>query len=42
VLRELLKIINKLSPETVERIDKGENVPLSMACRVPYDICSIM
>ena len=37
----IIKIINEKSPETIERLNNGESIALSMACKVPYDICSI-
>lgn len=37
----IIKIINEKSPTMIERINRGEPIPLSMACRVKYDICSI-
>jgi hypothetical protein len=36
----IIKIDNDRSPEMVKRIAAGEPVPLSMACRVKYDICN--
>jgi hypothetical protein len=29
------------APDIVERIEDGDDVPVSMGCRVPYDVCSI-
>lgn len=37
----IIRIDNQRSPETKIRLERGENIPVSMACNVPYDICSI-
>lgn len=37
----VIKIIIKKSPDMLERIDRGLMVPLSMACRVLFDRCSL-
>ena len=37
----LVKVANELAPDIAERIDGGEDVPVSMGCKVPYDVCSI-
>lgn len=37
----IIKIENEKSPDMILRLEKGEQVPLSMACKVKYDICSI-
>lgn len=37
----IIKIDNNKSPDMVEKVNNGEHVPLSMACKVPYDVCSI-
>jgi len=29
------------APDIVERIEDGDDVPVSMGCKVPYDVCSI-
>lgn len=34
-------IDNKKDPESIEKLARGEDIPVSMACKVPYDICSI-
>jgi hypothetical protein len=37
----LVKVANHLAPDIAERIEAGEDVPVSMGCKVPYDVCSI-
>jgi len=37
----IIRIENSKSPEMVYKINKGIPVPLSMACKVKFDICSI-
>ena len=37
----IIRIINSRAPETVNRIMGGQSVPLSMACKIKYDVCSI-
>jgi len=37
----LAKIAKVLAPDIAEKIDEGEDVPVSMGCKVPYDVCSI-
>jgi hypothetical protein len=37
----IIKIINKKSPDMIYRVNRGEQVPLSMACKVLHDVCSI-
>lgn len=29
------------APDIVERVEDGDDVPVSMGCKVPYDVCSI-
>ena len=35
----IIQVINKRSPDMVDRINRGIMVPLSMACRVKFDTC---
>jgi len=37
----LLQLVNKQAEDLVERIEKGEFLPVSMGCKVKCDICSI-
>lgn len=37
----IIKIDNDKSPDMISKIERGEHVPLSMACKVQYDVCSI-
>lgn len=37
----LAKIAMELAPDIAEKIDAGEDVPVSMGCKVPFDVCSI-
>lgn len=32
---------NNKAPDIAERIEDGDDVPVSMGCKVPYDVCSI-
>ena len=32
---------NDRCSEYIEKLDRGENIPVSMACRVKFDVCSI-
>lgn len=37
----IIKIIKEKSPDMIKKIEEGKQVPLSMACKVLYDVCSI-
>jgi hypothetical protein len=37
----LCSIDNAKNPELVKRANLGEDIPVSMSCRVPFDVCSI-
>ena len=37
----LVCLDDDLAPDIAERIEDGEDVPVSMGCKVPYDVCSI-
>lgn len=37
----LVCLDDKSAPDLAERIEDGEDVPVSMGCKVPYDVCSI-
>lgn len=37
----IISIDNKKAPDTVEKVASGKDLPVSMACRVSEDICSI-
>lgn len=37
----LLQLINKQTEDLVERIENGEFLPVSMGCKIKYDVCSI-
>ena len=37
----IVKIDCNKAPDIAEQVDAGEDVPVSMGCRVPFDICSI-
>lgn len=37
----LVCLDNASAPDIAERMDAGEDVPVSMGCKVPYDVCSI-
>lgn len=39
---ELIVGINeKDDPDSIEKLARGEDIPVSMACKVPYDVCSV-
>ena len=33
-------ISEKDDPDSIEKLARGEDIPVSMACKVPYDVCS--
>ncbi len=33
-------IDNEKDPESIEKLARGEDLPVSMACKIPFDICS--
>jgi len=37
----IVDVDNSKAPDILVRVDAGELIPVSMACKVPYDICSI-
>lgn len=37
----IIKILDDKSADMIEKINKGIPIPLSMACRVKYDVCSV-
>jgi hypothetical protein len=37
----LIEVDKDKAPDIIERLEKNANVPVSMGCRVPYDVCSI-
>jgi hypothetical protein len=37
----LVCLENELAPDLADQIEAGEDVPVSMGCKVPYDVCSI-
>jgi hypothetical protein len=37
----IIGIDNKAAPDTIEKIASGKDIPVSMACKVPNDECSI-
>lgn len=37
----IIPVSEKLAPDVVDAIDKGEKIAVSMGCRVPHDVCSI-
>lgn len=37
----IIRIENAKSPAMIEKINRGEPVPLSMAAKLPFDVCSI-
>ncbi len=37
----LIKVDNNKANDIIERVNNNDLVPVSMACRVPYDVCSI-
>lgn len=36
----IIEVVNEKSQDVLEKITKGQNVALSMGCKVPYDVCS--
>lgn len=34
-------IDEKKDPDSIQKLARGEDIPVSMACKVPYDVCSI-
>jgi hypothetical protein len=37
----LVEVDNAKAPDIVKKANCGEDIPVSMSCRVPYDVCSI-
>lgn len=37
----IVGISEKDDPDSIEKLARGEDLPVSMACSIPYDICSI-
>jgi len=37
----IIAIDNEAAPDTIQKVASGQDIPVSMACHVPYDVCSI-
>ena len=37
----VMSLIDEQCQDVLERVDNGENIPVSMAAKMPYDVCSI-
>jgi hypothetical protein len=37
----IVSIDNEAAPDTVEKLASGKDIPVSMACQVPFDICTV-